>query len=156
MANRRQAAQYSNGVPPIFSGIKHIEELLTYASHPPVINQLELHPFCQQPKLTAFCESHNILLQAYSPLIRARKMDDPTLVSVAKAHGVTPAQVLVRWSLQKGWNPLPKSDDPERIRLNKEVFGWTLTAEEMKEVDKLGDGLEDGQGAICPYLVHVP
>jgi len=141
---------------PHYSGIKHIDELLTYASHPPVVNQLELHPFCPQPALASFCASHNILLQAYSPLIRARKMDDPTLVFIAQAHNVTPAQVLVRWSLQKGWIPLPKSDDPERIRLNREVFGWVLTEEEMKEIEKLGVGMEDGQGAICPYLVHVP
>ena len=83
-------------------------------------------------------------------------MDNPTLVSIAQAHNVTPAQVLVRWSLQKGWIPLPKSDDPERIRLNKEVFGWVLMEEEMKEIEKLGVDMEDGQGAICPYLVHVP
>ena len=136
------------------SGIKHIEELLAYASHPPVVNQLELHPFCPQPAVASLCASHNILLQAYSPLIRARKMDDPTLVSVARAHNVTPAQVLLRWSLQKGWIPIPKSDDPERIRLNKELFGWALTEEEMKEIEKLGVGMEDGQGAVCPYLAH--
>ncbi|KAF8448171.1 NADP-dependent oxidoreductase domain-containing protein [Terfezia claveryi] len=137
-------------------GIQHIKELLTYASHPPVINQLELHPFCPQPALASFCASHNILLQAYSPLVRARKMDNPTLVSIAQAHNVTPAQVLVRWSLQKGWIPLPKSDDPERIRLNREVFGWALTKKEMAEIETLGIGMEDGQGAVCPYLVHIP
>ena len=138
------------------SGVKHLEELFTYASFHPVVNQLELHPFCPQPKVASFCADHNILLQAFSPLIRATKMSDPTLVSVAQAHKVTIAQVLLRWNLQKGWIPIPKSDNPERIRLNKELFDWSLTAEEMKEIEKLGVGMEDGQGAVCPYLAHVP
>ncbi|KAF8461989.1 NADP-dependent oxidoreductase domain-containing protein [Kalaharituber pfeilii] len=137
-------------------GIKHLEELLTYCRHPPVANQLELHPFCPQPAVVNFCRSKNILLQAYTPLIRGRKMDDPVLVSIANAHNVTVAQVLVRWSLQMGFNPLPKSDDPARMRKNKDVFGWELSEEEMRRIEELGKGLEDGQGAVCPYLAHVP
>jgi len=137
-------------------GIKHLQELLSYARHPPAVHQIELHPWCQQPAVAAFCVSHGILLQAYAPLVRGRKMDDATLVQVAQAHGVGPAQVLVRWCLQHNFVPLPKSDNPGRITLNIDVFGWALTPEEMQSLDRLGDGLEDGQGAICPYLVNVP
>ncbi|KAI5780288.1 NADP-dependent oxidoreductase domain-containing protein [Peziza echinospora] len=137
-------------------GIKHLEEMFKYAKHKPVINQLELHPFCPQPELTQFCTKHDIILQAYSPLIRAKKMDEPTFVTIAKKHSVTVPQVLVRWSMQKGWVPLPKSDTPDRIKLNGDVYGFELTDDEMAKINALGKGFEDGQGALCPYNVHCP
>lgn len=93
-------------------------------------------------------------LQAYAPLVRAKRNDDPTLVSIAKAHGVSTTQVLVRWSLQRGFVPLPKSDNPDRIKNNADVFGFELTDEEMKKIDD--KSLPGDEGAICPYLANVP
>lgn len=93
-------------------------------------------------------------MQAYAPLVRATKNSDPTLVAIAKTHGVSSTQVLVRWSLQRGFVPLPKSDSPKRIKDNADVFGFELTEDEMAQIN--AKSLPDGEGAICPYLVAVP
>ncbi|KAF8473850.1 NADP-dependent oxidoreductase domain-containing protein [Kalaharituber pfeilii] len=127
-----------------------------YARYTPVVNQIELHPWCPQPGLVEFCKEKNILLQAYTPLIHGRKLDDPTIVEIARVHNVTPAQVLIRWSLQKGFTPLPKSDTPAIIQENASVYHFDLTIEEMAKIHALGEDLEDGQGALCPYNVHCP
>lgn len=92
--------------------------------------------------------------QAYAPLVRATKNNDPTLVAISKTHGVSSTQVLVRWSLQRGFVPLPKSDSPDRIKNNADVFGFELTEDEMAQIN--AKSLPDGEGAICPYLVAVP
>lgn len=118
---------------------------------------LQLHPWCQQRTITAYCVRNNIVIQAYSPLVRNRKSSSPALVSVAQSHirsstsspssnkPTTPTQVLIRYSLQKGWIPLPKSDNPQRIEENSDVFGWELSAEEMRTLDELDQG---DRGAI--------
>jgi diketogulonate reductase-like aldo/keto reductase len=137
-------------------GIKHLDELFTYCHALPVVNQLELHPWCQQPAIVDYCKKKQIVLQAYSPLVRGRKMDNPVLQEIAKSHNVTPGQVLIRWSLQRGFIPLPKSDKPERLDQNRDVYGFELSAEEMQKLNDFGIGLENGQGAICPYNVHCP
>jgi hypothetical protein len=96
----------------------------------PKRDQVELHPWCQQRDIVEYCQQHDIIVQAYSPLVRAKRMADPTLVEVAKKVGATPAQVLVRCacrcretirtneavgSIQRGFVPLPKSDNEDRI-----------------------------------------
>lgn len=84
-------------------GIGHIDELLKVAKIRPVCNQIELHPFLQWRELVAHCKALNIVAVAYSPLVKALKFDDPVIRRIASAHSVTPAQVLVRWSLNKGF-----------------------------------------------------
>ncbi|KAA8568303.1 hypothetical protein EYC84_007339 [Monilinia fructicola] len=97
-------------------GIGHIEELKTFAEvWPPAVNQIELHPFCQQRAAVDYCNLHNIHVEAYCPLVRNKRSDDPTLNLLASTHKKTVAQVLVRYALQKGWIPLPKSETPSRI-----------------------------------------
>ncbi|KXJ90765.1 2,5-diketo-D-gluconic acid reductase A [Microdochium bolleyi] len=122
-------------------GIKHIEELKGFAKvWPPHVNQIELHPWHQQKEIVKYCEDNNILVQAYCPIARNKKADDETVLKIAEAHGATPNQVLIRWSLQKGWIPLPKSDDPERIRVNADVFGFDLSQDDMSALDALDQG----------------
>ena len=106
---------------------------------------LKLHPWCQQREITSYCASHNIIVEAYSPLVRNQKAHDRTLVSLSKKHGKTTAQVLVRYCLQKGWVPLPKSDTPSRIEENADVYGFELSGEDMGVLDGLDMGRE---GAI--------
>lgn len=89
-------------------------------------------------------------MQAYCPIVRNQKADDPTLAGIAKRHGVTPNQVLIRWSLQKGWVSLPKSDNPDRIRLNCDVYGFDLSAEE----ERLLDGLDQGAAGSLVQTVN--
>lgn len=106
---------------------------------------LQLHPWCQQRTIVSYCHENGIIVEAYSPLVRARKSHDPTLVSLAKKHNKTAAQVLIRYCLQKGWVPLPKSDTPSRIEENANVYDFELSDEDMKEMDDLD---QEANGAI--------
>ncbi|KAI5849300.1 NADP-dependent oxidoreductase domain-containing protein [Morchella snyderi] len=135
-------------------GVKHLEQLREFSSTTPVVNQIELHPWCQQREVVDYCKKNGIVVQAYAPLVRAQKNDDPTLQSIAEAHGVSVPQVLVRWSLQHGFVPLPKSDNPDRIKSNVDVYDFELTDEEIKKIDD--KVLPDEEGAICPYLGNCP
>lgn len=101
-------------------GIGHISEMTEYKTEvfPPHVNQIELHPWCQQKEIVNYCMQNEIVIEAYCPLVRNQKAHDETLLKMAKKHGVTTAQILVRYSLQKGWVCLPKSDTPERIVAN--------------------------------------
>jgi diketogulonate reductase-like aldo/keto reductase len=85
------------------------------------------------------------VVEAYSPLVRNQKANEPTLVSLAKKHGKSTTQVLIRYCLQKGWVPLPKSDTRDRIEANADVYDFALEAEDMEALDDLDDGRE---GAI--------
>ncbi|KAI6247027.1 hypothetical protein HI914_04642 [Erysiphe necator] len=124
-------------------GIGHIEELKGLARvYPPHVNQIELHPFCQQREIVEFCEKNKIVLEAYCPLVRNLKAKDPTLLSIAEAHSKSVSQVLIRYSLQKNWVPLPKSDTPHRIEENIKVYDFHLTNEEMERLDTLDEGSE--------------
>jgi len=119
---------------------RHLSELLDVCNVTPACNQVEVHPFLNQASLRAFCAGHGITVAAYSPLTKARRLDDPTVLEIADAVGRSPAQVLLRWGLQKGMAVLPKSSNPERIRQNIDVFGFTLDATAMARLDGLDDG----------------
>ncbi len=120
--------------------VRHLEELLATAKEPPAVNQVEFHPFLFQRELLSFCERHGIRLEGYAPLVQAQRMDHPVVVRVAQRHDRTPAQVLVRWSLQHGVITIPKSVRPERIRENADVFGFSLDAADMARLDALNEG----------------
>jgi diketogulonate reductase-like aldo/keto reductase len=116
---------------------KHLEELLGEAKVAPAVNQIELHPFGQQRDTVAYCRTHGIAVTAYSPLTKGHKLDDPKLLAVAKAVGRSPAQVLIRWSLQRDFVVIPKSADRARIQENAQVFDFALTAAQMATLDAL-------------------
>ncbi|KAK0942662.1 hypothetical protein LTR29_005749 [Friedmanniomyces endolithicus] len=119
-------------------GIGHIEEMKSYAKvWPPAVNQLELHPWLQQREIVEYCHKNGIVVEAYCPLVRNQKADDPTLNEVAKKHGKTTAQVLVRYCIDKGWSPLPKSDNPGRIAQNADVFDFQLGKEDLEKLDAM-------------------
>jgi diketogulonate reductase-like aldo/keto reductase len=120
--------------------IRHLEELLARARVPPAVNQVELHPFLLQRELLAFCSDHGIQVEAYAPLVKALRMNHPVLKRVAEKHRKTPAQVLVRWSLEHRLVVIPKSVKPERIRENADVFGFALDAEDLAALDGLDAG----------------
>lgn len=124
-------------------GIQHMEEIKSYAKiWPPHVLQIELHPWCQQREVVSYAQRHGIVVEAYCPLVRGMKNDDKTLVGIAEKVGKGPGQVLVRYCLQKGWSPLPKSDTPERIQGNADVFGWGLDEADMRALDGLDQGAE--------------
>ena len=117
----------------------HLEELLAHATIPPATNQVELHPWLPQPELVAWCRAHRIQTVAYSPLTKGRYLDHPVLTEVADRHGRTPAQVLIRWSLEQGHVVLPKSASPGRIRENLAVLDWALDEEAGQQLATLAD-----------------
>ncbi|KAK4118168.1 glycosyltransferase family 8 protein [Parathielavia appendiculata] len=127
-------------------GLRHIEELKQFAKvWPPHVNQIEvsygqLHPWLQQREIVEYCQKHGIVVEAYCPLVRNTKVEDATLGGIARKHSTTPSQILIRYCLEKGWVPLPKSDNPERIRANAEVFGFRLDSEDMNALDGLDRG----------------
>lgn len=102
-----------------------------------MLTRIKLHPWKQQREVVSYCQQHNIVLQAFSPLAEGDRMDDPMLLSVAKQHGKTPAQILIRYSLQKGWVPLPRSEQEKRIKDNADVFDFELSEEDVKALDGL-------------------
>jgi 2,5-diketo-D-gluconate reductase A len=111
---------------------------LTYTN--PTVNQIELHPLLNQAELRAFHADRGIVTEAYSPLGVGRLVDNPTLVSIAQAHGKSPAQVAIRWSLQLGNVVIPRSSNPERIKANIDVFDFELTDDEMASINGLNEG----------------
>ncbi|OJJ02207.1 hypothetical protein ASPVEDRAFT_192729 [Aspergillus versicolor CBS 583.65] len=122
-------------------GVKHIEELKPFAKvWPPHVNQIELHPWCQQRVIDAYCKKHGIVVEAYSPIVRNYKANDPTLIELAKKYNKATQQVLIRYALQKGWVPLPKTDDPERIVSNADVFDFDISDEDIAVLNALDQG----------------
>jgi diketogulonate reductase-like aldo/keto reductase len=116
-------------------------DLLHYARIKPVVNQIEIHPYNAQPELVSYCQKHDIQITAYSPLGSfgegEKPLTDPVVQQIAAAHGKTPAQVLIRWSIQRNLIVIPKSTKPERIDENSQVFDFELTDTEMLQLNKL-------------------
>jgi diketogulonate reductase-like aldo/keto reductase len=106
----------------------------------PAINQIELHPLLNQAELRAVNAEYGIVTEAYGPLGIGKLLENPTVASVAQAHGKTPAQALIRWSIQLGNVVIPRSANPERIRSNLDVFNFELSDDEMAALNALDDG----------------
>ncbi|MER3329407.1 MAG: aldo/keto reductase [Candidatus Kapaibacterium sp.] len=119
----------------------HIEELMKYSSITPVVNQIEITPFLYQKDLVSNCESFDIKIEAYSPLLKGKKLDDPNIVEIGKKYNKSSAQVLIRWSLEKGFIVLPKSANPDRIKENIDVFDFELSPEDMSLLDSLDSNI---------------
>jgi diketogulonate reductase-like aldo/keto reductase len=114
----------------------------------PVVNQLEIHPWNTRTELANFCKDQNIEIEAYSPLTKGRKLDDSVLVKIASKYDKSPAQVLIRWSLQHGYIVLPKSVTPERISSNVDVFDFDLSDSDMRQLDEKDEYLLTGKNCI--------
>ncbi|KAG8927183.1 hypothetical protein FRC03_003548 [Tulasnella sp. 419] len=134
-------------------GQHHIEEIKSAGLETPAVNQLELHPWCQQRSLVEYCFRNNIAVQAYSPLTKGVHLKDPVLVKLAKKHNKDTAQILIRWSLQKGFICLPKSSTPARVISNSQVYDFELDAEDMRTLDSLDQGAD---GAVTWHPVTAP
>lgn len=121
--------------------ITHLREIMDATGVPPSVNQVELHPYLTQRELVAFCKAAGIQVVAYSPLTHGLKLKDPKLAAVAARYGKSPAQILIRWSLQHGYGVLPKSSDPQRIVANAAVFDFTLSEADMQTLDGFNEDL---------------
>lgn len=126
--------------------VEHLTRLLEETSIVPAVNQVELHPRLQQAELRAFHAEHGILTEAWSPLARAKLLDDPTIGEIAAAHGRTPAQVVLRWHVQLGNVAIPKSADPARTASNIALFDFELGPQDMERIA----ALDSREGRIGP------
>ncbi|GHJ32297.1 MULTISPECIES: aldo/keto reductase [Streptomyces] len=119
----------------------HIQRLLSETSVVPAIDQIELHPQLQQAELRAFNARHDIVTEAWSPLGQGKGLlDNPTLAAIAKKHGKSPAQVVLRWHLDLGNVVIPKSVTPSRIKENIDVFDFELDSEDLSAISALDSG----------------
>ncbi|CBF83986.1 aldo/keto reductase [Aspergillus nidulans FGSC A4] len=120
-------------------GVHHLEELQMYISSGGGgqidVGQYELHPWLARPDIVDWLRKHGAVVQAYCPIVRNQRGDEPVLKELGKKYGKSAAQVLIRWSLQKGFVPLPKSVTPSRIKENAEVFDFELTEEDMAKLE---------------------
>lgn len=115
----------------------HLEELLDFAETVPAVNQVEFHPYLQQPDLRTFCRDRNIQFEAWSPLMKGRVTDIEELKQIGNKHGKTAAQVALRWELQHGVVVIPKSVHRERIAENRDIFDFELSEDEIQTIDAL-------------------
>jgi diketogulonate reductase-like aldo/keto reductase len=118
-----------------------MEELRSYANLVPVVNQVEFSPFLYLKELLQYCKANNIQLQAYTPLIRGKKMDNPLLLELAKKYGKTPAQIILRWNMEIGVSAIPKSASKERIRENFDIFDFSLSPTDIRAMESLHENL---------------
>ncbi|TFY81446.1 hypothetical protein EWM64_g2567 [Hericium alpestre] len=123
------------------SGVKHLEEIHAAGLETPAVNQIELHPLCQQRDIVGWCRKNGVVVEAYAPLIRGN-FSNPALQEISKKYERDPAQVLVRWSLQHGFVALPKSSNPDRVQSNAQVYDLELSKEDMEELDAQDKGKE--------------
>ncbi len=119
---------------------RHLNELFRASKLIPTVNQVEFHPFLFQKHLLDFCNSKDIRLEAYSPLTKGRRLNDPKLREIAKGYNRTPAQILIRWSLQHDLIVIPKSSNPDRMRENADVFDFSISAEDMERLNAFDEG----------------
>jgi len=133
--------------------VEHLTTLLDKAEIVPAVNQIELHPYFQQRAVQAIDAEHGIVTQAWSPIGgitfyrdsgHTNTLDDPIIVEIAQAHSKSPAQVLLRWHLQRGRSVIPKSTKPRRIAENFDVFGFELTSDELTAIEGLETGRRGG------------
>ncbi|KAI4249701.1 MAG: hypothetical protein L6R40_000490 [Gallowayella cf. fulva] len=136
-------------------GVHHLDELESYIKELESQNgkgkggeisvgQWELHPWLARPDIVEWCQRRGVVIQAYCPIVRGQRFEEPVLQPLVEKYGKTPSQVLLRWSLQKGLVPLPKSVTPSRIEENANIYDFNLTDEEMKS-------LETGEYAPCAW-----
>jgi diketogulonate reductase-like aldo/keto reductase len=120
--------------------IHHLADLLEEARIVPMVNQVEFHPFLQQPDLQAFCRKHQIQLEAWRPIMKGRVRQVPKLIELGQKYGKTPIQVTLRWILQHEIVAIPKSQNKQRIQDNADIFDFELEPEDMALIDGLDRG----------------
>ena len=117
--------------------IRHLEELRRVSGIVPAVNQIECHPLCYPKELIEYCQSNGIQVEAYAPLARGAYLDNDILCVLGTKYAHTPAQVGLRWAIQKGISVIPKSTHPERIASNARIFDFTIDQEDMDLLDTL-------------------
>jgi 2,5-diketo-D-gluconate reductase A len=129
--------------------VEHLERLAAETETVPAVNQIELHPYFQNREVRAYDEEHGIATEAWAPLAQGEVLDDAAIADIAERVGRTPAQVVLRWHIQRGNIVFPKSVTPERIRENFEIFDFELDEGDLELIDDLDRG-EGGRNGPHP------
>jgi diketogulonate reductase-like aldo/keto reductase len=132
----------------------HLEDLIDTGRTVPMVNQVELHPYCQDPALTAFCKARGIAIEAYAPFASGAfgLLRDPEIVAVAEAVGVSTGRAILRWHVQQGHVVLPKSSNPARIAENLDLFSFELDEEQMARITAVAPA-EAQRTTVAPATV---
>jgi diketogulonate reductase-like aldo/keto reductase len=136
---RAQQAGYARSIGVSNFNVGELDEVLSIAEARPIVNQVQFSPFKYRRKLLDACEEHNVTLEAYSPLGTGRHLSDERVRQLADRVGKSPAQVLLRWCVQRDLVVIPKSTHRERIEENSQIFDFTLSDEELAELDALDE-----------------
>jgi len=124
--------------------IHHLKDVMEDVEVIPMVNQVEYHPSLTQKDLQSFCQEHNIQLEAWSPLMQGKLLDQPVLKEIGAAYNKSVAQVILRWDLQNGVVTIPKSINENRIAENASIFDFELTSHDMKRIDDLNKNERTG------------
>jgi len=137
-------------------GIHHLAELARETETTPAVNQIEVHPYFTNDEVRAYGIEHSIATQAWSPIARGAVLGDPVVVRIATSLGVHPAQVVLRWHIQRGDIVFPKSVNPQRVRENFEIFDFDLGDEEIEALTALDKGEAGRRGPNPDTFDYVP
>ena len=136
--------------------VEHLERLAAETDTVPAVNQIELHPYFQNREVRSYDEEHGIATEAWSPIAQGDVLDDPVVTEIAAKLGRTPAQVVLRWHVQRGNVIFPKSVTPERIRENFEIFDFEIEPADLEQIDGLDRGEAGRIGPNPDQMAHVP
>ncbi|SCE69365.1 aldo/keto reductase [Micromonospora mirobrigensis] len=136
--------------------VAHLERLAAEADVVPAVNQIEVHPYFGNEEVRAYGKAHNIPTEAWSPIAQGKVLDDPTIVDIAEQVGRTPAQVTLRWHVQRGDIVFPKSTTPKRIEENFAIFDFQLDDVAMERINGLNKGEAGRQGPNPDTFDYVP
>jgi 2,5-diketo-D-gluconate reductase A len=136
--------------------VAHLERLAAEADVVPAVNQIELHPYFLNEEVRAYGEAHGIATEAWSPIAQGDVLDDPVITGIAGRLDRTPAQVVLRWHIQRESIVFPKSVTPERIRENFELFDFELEPDDMDQIDGLDRGERGRRGPHPDRFAYIP
>ena len=120
--------------------IGHLEELKKTAQIMPMVNQIEIHPLSNKEGMLQYCQKNNIQLVAWSPIMRGRVFSNELIIGLSEKYKKTIAQIILRWHVQRGVIPIPKSSNKERIKENLNIFDFEISNEDMKIINSLNEG----------------
>ena len=136
--------------------VEHLERLAAETDTVPAVNQIELHPYFQNREVRSYDEEHGIATEAWSPIAQGDVLDDPVVTEIAAKLGRTPAQVVLRWHVQRGNIVFPKSVTPDRIRENFEIFDFEIEPADLEQIDGLDRGEAGRIGPNPDQMAYVP
>ena len=120
--------------------IKHLNDIFAHCNIAPVLNQIERHPNLIRKELIEFCQKHNMVVEAWSPLARGKLLNNETIKKIAEKYNKTPSQIILRWNIESNISVIPKSKTKERIEENINIFDFKLDREDIENINNLENG----------------